>query len=84
VSCRAKEEQATLGLKSFGVDVPEDEAEAVITEVPLFDRTHAPRTNGSGPGRFRSAVENDFDRSFTAVLGLLDSTAAFEISAPFL
>jgi hypothetical protein len=62
----------TVESEAFGVDVPEDGDEADITEAPLFERTHAPRTSGLGPGLLRSTVENDFDRALLAGL-------AFEI-----
>ena len=68
----------------MGVGNPEDEEEAVITDVPLFERIHAPRTRGSGPGLVRSVIENDFDRGLDAGLALLELTAPLRISPPLL
>ncbi len=56
----------------------------MTTEAPLFERTQAPRTKGSGPGRFRSVVEKDFERGLRVILGLFDPRAAFDTSSPFL
>ena len=53
---------AFLSSNAPGVVVPEDEEEGVITEVPLFDLTQAPRMSGSGPGLLRSVIEKDFER----------------------
>jgi hypothetical protein len=62
---------ALFGSNALGVVVPEDDEEGLITEVPLFDLTQAPRMSGSGPGLLRSVTEKDFERGLLAGLALI-------------
>jgi hypothetical protein len=77
-------ESAFFCSKTPGVVVPEDEEDGVITEVPLFDLTHAPRMSGSGPGLLRSVIEKDFERGLSTGLALFELAAPLELSSPFL
>lgn len=70
--------------KALVAGIPDDDEDTVMMEVPLFERTHAPRTSGSGPGHLRSVDENDFARGLRTGLALFEPTVTVETSSSLL